>query len=148
MAQALLEVLGADLSGADALVMAAAVADFRPATASGTKIKKKDDDAGLTLALTKNPDLISEIGSRRSGRHPVLVAFALETGDDATVLAYAKQKLLAKKVDLIVANAAHESLGRFDNRVSIVDAASASPFVAQTKDALADLILERVAACL
>ena len=130
------------LTDADALVMAAAVADFKAAQASATKIKK--GDAAPTITLAKNPDLIAEIGAARTGASPVLVAFALETGDDATVLGYAKKKLVDKEVDLVVANAAHESLGHATNRVAFVDPGGASPFVAATKDALADLILDRV----
>jgi phosphopantothenoylcysteine decarboxylase/phosphopantothenate--cysteine ligase len=147
MGAALDAALGPDLGGADALVMAAAVADFRPASPSATKIKK----AALppkAIDLARNPDLIAGIAARRSGKLPVLVAFALETGDDASVLSYAKTKLAAKKVDLVVANAAHESLGHDDNRAAIVAESGATPFVSATKDALADLVLDRVAAAL
>jgi phosphopantothenoylcysteine decarboxylase/phosphopantothenate--cysteine ligase len=143
MRAALADALGPTLAGADALVMAAAVADFRPATPSTTKIKKTEG-APPSIDLARNPDLIAEIAARRTGDRPILIAFALETGDDATVLDYAKKKLAAKKVDLIVANAAHESLGRLENRVALVDAAGASPFVAASKDALADQILDRL----
>lgn len=126
----------------DALVMAAAVADFRAASPSPSKIKK--GDAKEAIALARNPDLIAEIGEKRAGKTPVLVAFALETGDDAAVVGYAKKKLADKRVDLVVANAAHESLGHATNRVALVDAAGASPFVSATKDAVAELILDRV----
>jgi phosphopantothenoylcysteine decarboxylase/phosphopantothenate--cysteine ligase len=144
MKSALDAVLGSDLAGADALVMAAAVADFRPTARSGTKIKK---DAGAPeITLARNPDLIADIGARRAGARPLLVAFALETGDDATVLAYAAKKLAQKRVDFVVANAAHESLGREVNRVAIVSASGATPFAAATKESLADAILDQVAA--
>ncbi|MBX3210733.1 MAG: bifunctional phosphopantothenoylcysteine decarboxylase/phosphopantothenate--cysteine ligase CoaBC [Labilithrix sp.] len=146
MRAALADALGPDLRGADALVMAAAVADFRPASASATKIKKDASSAAPAIGLTRNPDLIAEIAARRAGPAPALVAFALETGDDATVLAYARKKLEQKRVDLVVANAAHESLGHGDNRVALVDAAGASPFVAASKEALADRILDRLVA--
>lgn len=145
MRGALDDALGPDLGGADALVMAAAVADFRPAGASPTKIKKGAGDPSA-IALTKNPDLIAEIGARRSSVGPMLVAFALETGADAEVVAYAQKKLTQKKVDLVVANAAHESLGHADNRVAFVDASGASPFFVGAKEAVADRILDRVAA--
>ena len=135
------------LGGADALVMAAAVVDFRPEHARAAKIKKVSG-APEAIALTKNPDLIAEIGGARVGTKPVLVAFALETGDDAAVIAYAKDKLVRKKVDIVVANAAHESLGKEGNRVSFVDAAGASPFIAASKEALAELLLDRVAGLL
>lgn len=135
--------LASALGGADALVMAAAVADFRPAQASATKIKKGDKEPPA-IALAKNPDLLAEIGQKRTGKRPVLVGFALETGDDAAVVRYAKDKLVAKKVDVVVANAAHQSLGREDNRVALVDAKGATPFVAAAKEEVADLILDRV----
>jgi phosphopantothenoylcysteine decarboxylase / phosphopantothenate---cysteine ligase len=138
------DALGPDLSKADALVMAAAVADFRAAQASTTKIKK-DGGAAPSIALTKNPDLLAAIGARRTGTKPVLVGFALETGDDTAVLAYAKAKLLAKKVDLVVANAAHESLGHATNRVALVDANGVEPFTVGPKDAVADRILDAIA---
>jgi phosphopantothenoylcysteine decarboxylase / phosphopantothenate---cysteine ligase len=141
------EAMGSDLSRADALVMAAAVADFRAANASATKIKKEAGAAAPAIALAKNPDLLAAIGARRSGPLPVLVGFALETGDDAAVLGYAKAKLDAKKVDLVVANAAHESLGHATNRVALVtrDAKAEEPaFIVGTKDELANRILDDV----
>ena len=147
MRAALADVLGVDQSGADAVVMAAAVADFRPLSASASKIKK-DGGEPPAIALARNPDLIAEIAARRSGKAPVLVAFALETGDDAQVIGYATKKLAQKKVDLVVANAAHESLGQTENRVALVDASGSSPFVSGRKDVIADRILDRLAAIL
>jgi phosphopantothenoylcysteine decarboxylase/phosphopantothenate--cysteine ligase len=142
MQRAIDDAMGPDLGKADALVMAAAVADFRAAQASATKIKK---DAGTpAIALAKNPDLLAAIGDRRSGKRPLLVGFALETGDDALVLAYAKAKLVAKKVDFVVANAARDSLGHSTNRVSLVSTSGAEPFVEGSKEAVADRILAEV----
>lgn len=145
LAEALDRVLGADLSGADALVMAAAVADFRPATASEVKIKKEDGGVPAVV-LAKNPDVLAGIGARRAGARPVLVGFALETGDDAQVLAYARKKLAQKRVDLVVANAAHVSLGHDTNRLAIVEGEGDAPFTTGTKEALADVVLDRLAA--
>ncbi len=136
--------LDAALPGADALIMAAAVADFRPSVTSATKLKKGAADEPTAITLARNPDLIGTIASRRTGALPKLVAFALETGTDAEVLAYATTKLKAKKVDLVVANAAHESLGLTGNRIALVDASGATPFVAASKTELADLILDRL----
>jgi phosphopantothenoylcysteine decarboxylase/phosphopantothenate--cysteine ligase len=145
MRAALDDALGSDLAKADALIMAAAVADFRAASTSGTKIKK--GQAAPTIALVANPDLLATIGARRASRsRPVLVGFALETGDDAAVLAYARAKLEAKKVDVVVANAAHESLGQTTNRVALVTKDGAQPFAAGAKDDLAGRILDEVAA--
>jgi phosphopantothenoylcysteine decarboxylase/phosphopantothenate--cysteine ligase len=135
--------LGEDLSHADALVMAAAVADFRPSAKSSAKIKK--GQVAEALSLEENADIIAEIGARRHGSAPVLVAFALETGDDDEVIAYAKQKLVQKRVDLVVANAAHESLGKATNRVALVGRASVEPFVLAEKEAVADRVLDRIA---
>ena len=146
MQRAIDAALGDDLSKSDALVMAAAVADFRAALTSTTKLKK--DTATSAIALTKNPDLLAAIGARRTGKRPVLVGFALETGDDAAVLAYAKAKLVAKKVDLVVANSAHESLGQATNRVALVRSDSTDPFTVGAKEAVADRILDEVAGLL
>jgi phosphopantothenoylcysteine decarboxylase/phosphopantothenate--cysteine ligase len=144
MQNALWSLLGDDLRGADALVMAAAVADYRPAVCRTAKIKKTGAEPE-PLVLVHNPDLIGEVGARRVGPRPVLVAFALETGDDALVIDYAKKKLVTKNVDWIVANASHESLGRHTNRVCMVSAQGASPFEHGKKEDLADKILNRLA---
>jgi len=138
--------LGPALDGADALVMAAAVADFRALEPSATKIKKGAD--APALALTKNPDLLAAVGARRLHARPLLVGFALETGDDDVVLAYARAKLVAKRVDLVVANAAHESLGQATNRVALVRSEGAEAFKVGTKEAVADRILDAIAKAL
>ena len=148
MQRALEDAMGPDLARADALIMAAAVADFRAASSSATKIKKgplghgAEGAVGPTLALVENPDLLAAIGGRRGGgSRPVLVGFALETGGDEAVIAYAKGKLDAKKVDFVVANAARDSLGRASNRVSVVTRDGAQPFADGTKEEVADRIL-------
>ncbi len=143
MRRALAEELGASLDGADVLIMAAAIADFRPAEVHAAKIKKSSAEPSA-IALVRNPDLLSEIGHARRGTSPVLVGFALETGDDASVVAYARQKLASKKVDLVVANAAHESLGHATNRVSIVAEGGAEAFFQADKNEVADRLLDRV----
>jgi phosphopantothenoylcysteine decarboxylase/phosphopantothenate--cysteine ligase len=87
-------------AAADAVVMAAAPADFRPAGVSDVKIKKTDDGTAPTIELVTNPDIAAELGARkRPGQ--VLVAFAAETHD---ALAHAKIKLTRKRADLIVVN--------------------------------------------
>lgn len=88
---------------ADLVVMAAAVADFRPADPSAHKIKK-DSTAPDTLALTRNPDVLSELlANRRPGQ--LLVGFAAETGGPgAGVLELARAKHARKPVDLLVVN--------------------------------------------
>jgi phosphopantothenoylcysteine decarboxylase / phosphopantothenate---cysteine ligase len=81
----------------DAVVMAAAVADFRPASAATGKIKK--DDAGLELALERTVDILATLGKQKEGQ--VLVGFAAETDD---VVAEGRRKLAEKNLDLLVAN--------------------------------------------
>jgi phosphopantothenoylcysteine decarboxylase/phosphopantothenate--cysteine ligase len=109
---ALWEALGSALSGADVLVMAAAVADYRPAAPSASKLRRTD--APLTLSLVPNPDLLAEIGRARTGARPVLVGFALGTESDAEAVVTARRKLAEKRVDLVVSNHAADSIGRDD----------------------------------
>lgn len=85
------------LDSMDAIIKAAAVADYRPAQPSERKIKKKDEQ--LTIALVKNPDILLEIGRRK--KHQIVVGFAAET--DHTEV-HAREKLERKNCDLLVAN--------------------------------------------
>ncbi len=96
----------AEAKGADAIVMAAAVADYRPAKRLVTKRKKT---AMLTVELVQNPDVLVElVASRTTGQ--VLVGFAAETGDgDGDVLTHARAKLAAKGCDLLVVNEVGEA---------------------------------------
>jgi phosphopantothenoylcysteine decarboxylase/phosphopantothenate--cysteine ligase len=136
---ALWEALGADLTRADALIMAAAVADYRPRAASATKLQRSGP---TTLELEPNPDLLSEIGLRRQSQRPVLVGFALETDTDSRIVERAREKLLKKRVDLVVANPAGESLERDDIRVFLVDAERAQALSTLSKSDAADHILD------
>jgi phosphopantothenoylcysteine decarboxylase/phosphopantothenate--cysteine ligase len=143
MRAALWHALGPDLTRADALVMAAAVADYRPAESSPTKMKKGAEC--VALDLVRNPDLLAEIGEARgSGLRPVLVGFAVETEAGDALLASARQKLAAKHLDLVVANLAAESFGRADNRATLVSAAAVEALPALSKASLADVLLDRV----
>jgi phosphopantothenoylcysteine decarboxylase/phosphopantothenate--cysteine ligase len=146
MREAVWKELAADLSGADALVMSAAVADHRPAEVSAHKQKKKG--APPAIALVENPDILAEVGAARRAPVPVLVGFAVETEEGAGLVNYARRKLADKKVDFIVANAAAASFGRDDNRATLVASAGAEELPAMSKAALADLLLDRVAALL
>ena len=143
MRDALSQALGPALGEADALVMTAAVADYRPAAEHATKIKRTGDR--LALELLPNPDLLAEIGAARAGAKPVLVGFAVETGTEEEVVAYARGKLGAKRVDLVVANEARQAFGGDDNRATIVEADRVEPLGTMSKHALADRILDRVA---
>ena len=145
-------------AGFDALVMAAAVADFRPASAPDKKLER---GAGLTLQLEPTPDVLGQIarlvhGTDRTGEQsyaavvpvPFLVGFAAETGS----LDRAVDKLRRKGVDLLVANDVAEpgsGFGTDTNRVSILAAdGTRDDLPLQTKRAVADAILDRVAAAL
>ena len=95
----------------DVVIMAAAVADFRPAEISGTKIKKRDDAADPVISLVRNPDILQELVEIRDAagdqarRNQLIVGFAAETGDgEGDVLAYAEAKLRRKGCDLLVVN--------------------------------------------
>ena len=143
MRGALWHAMGVDLKGADALIMSAAVADYRPAQEHATKMKR--DGNTLTLELVPNPDLLAEIGAMRADRTPVLVGFAVETDTDDRVVAAALNKLETKHVDLVVANHARDSFGKDDNRATLVTRGSADVLGVLTKRDLADRILDRVA---
>lgn len=137
---ALWQALRPDLSGADALVMAAAVADYRPAQAQAQKIKRSDGT--LTLELVQNPDLLAEIGQARKTPRPLLVGFALETEDDRALINRARQKLAEKRVDLMVANRADEALERDEMRAFLVTPTDARPLESMPKTQIADAILD------
>lgn len=146
MQAALDEALGPNLDRADALVMTAAVGDYRVRTPHAEKLKRGADP--LSLELVANPDLLATIGARRAAlgaRLPVLVGFAVETGADEAIAAEGQRKLAAKGVDLVVANPAAESFGREDNRAFIVRADGVESPGRRSKRALAELILDQVA---
>lgn len=104
---------------ADGLIMAAAVADFRPLTTAKQKIKKNDDNDLMNISLTKNPDIVAEIGKiKRSNQF--VVGFAAETND---LLENATKKMQKKHLDLIVANdVANINIGfnSDDNQVTFI----------------------------
>ena len=108
---------------ADVVVMAAAVADFRPMTLAGHKIKKSDTGPA-PIELVENPDVLAElVTARRPGQ--VLVGFAAETGDDTgSVLEHGRAKLARKGCDLLVVNAVGEgrAFGQADNAAVILGA--------------------------
>ena len=149
MRGALWEALGPDLGGADALVMTAAVSDYRPAVARDAKMKRAA--SAMALELVANPDLLAEVGAARAARtdgdarRPVLVGFAVETDTDEGVVASARGKLTQKRVDMVVANHAADAFGRDDNRATIVTGGAADALGILSKAELADRILDRVA---
>jgi phosphopantothenoylcysteine decarboxylase/phosphopantothenate--cysteine ligase len=133
-------------AGADAVVMAAAPADFRPVEYAHTKIKKADDGTAPVLALATNPDIAAELGERkRPGQ--VLVVFAAETADGPEALANARAKLARKRADLIVLNqvGVDKVFGADANSVTVLSAdGSVTELAEQPKDVVADAVLNLV----
>ncbi|HTJ43011.1 MAG TPA: bifunctional phosphopantothenoylcysteine decarboxylase/phosphopantothenate--cysteine ligase CoaBC [Kofleriaceae bacterium] len=128
----------------DVVIMAAAVADFRPQAPSAKKLKRTEIGYAPTITLDSNPDILAELGASRRGRRPVLVGFAAETHD---VVDYARGKLTSKNVDMIVANDVTEPGAGFavdTNRVVVVEAGGDTPLPAGTKREVAHWILDRV----
>jgi phosphopantothenoylcysteine decarboxylase/phosphopantothenate--cysteine ligase len=139
-------------AGADAVVMAAAVADFRPAAAAAEKLKKELGPPQLRLEPT--PDILAELGARRPAEL-VLVGFAAETArrpDGADVLEAGRGKLVAKGLDLLVVNEVGRpgtGFGAETNRAAILSAdGSEEPLREWTKAELARAICDRLAALL
>lgn len=124
----------------DVVIMTAAVADYRPKSIAKDKIKKGEN---VTLELVRNPDILLDLGASRTGKRPVLVGFALET---TNVEAYARDKLVRKKADLIVANEASVGFGGDDNEALLVSQTGTEPTGRLSKRDLADVILDRVRA--
>ena len=139
MRSALWQALAPDLSAADALIMTAAVADYRPAQSHSTKLKRSAEP--MSLELVPNPDLLAEIGHARKEHKPVLIGFALETDTDEKVIQLARGKLAAKHVDLVVANHASESLGKDDIRALLVSPTDCEPLPVLSKDQAAERVL-------
>jgi phosphopantothenoylcysteine decarboxylase/phosphopantothenate--cysteine ligase len=118
-AQEMCQTVLAALPESDALIMAAAVADYRPAEAVAHKIKK--GEGGLELKLVRTTDILVEVATQRAelGRPRVVVGFAAETQD---LVANAQAKLEAKRLDLMVANDARQAMGANVNQVTLLDA--------------------------
>jgi phosphopantothenoylcysteine decarboxylase / phosphopantothenate---cysteine ligase len=126
----------------DGAILAAAVADYRPATAAEEKIKKKEDH--LQLQLVKNPDIAYTLGQRKSSGQ-LLIGFALETHNAE---AYARDKLQRKKLDLIVLNSLQDEgagFGHDTNKVSLIWAGNKTrELELKTKQAVAADLLDEI----
>lgn len=130
---------------ADVVVMAAAVADFRPAEYAGGKIKKKDGQDPAPVALVRNPDVLAEISADRARAGQVVVGFAAETDD---VLANGRAKLTRKGCDLLVVNEVGEArtFGSEENEAVILASDGSETAVPYgPKEALAEVIWDQVA---
>lgn len=137
-------VLGA-AADADAVVMAAAVADFRPAVYADGKIKKKDGQDPEPVALVRNPDVLAEVSAERAREGQIVVGFAAETDD---VLDNGRAKLRRKGCDLLVVNEVGESktFGSEENEAVILASDGAeTPVPYGPKEVLAEVIWDQVA---
>ncbi|MFD8983267.1 bifunctional phosphopantothenoylcysteine decarboxylase/phosphopantothenate--cysteine ligase CoaBC [Streptomyces sp. NPDC059564] len=131
---------------ADAVVMAAAVADFRPARYADGKIKKQDGQEPEPVALVRNPDVLAEISAERALDGQVVVGFAAETDD---VLANGRAKLRRKGCDLLVVNevGATKTFGSEENEAVVLSSdGEETPVPYGPKEALAEVIWDQVAA--
>lgn len=110
----MLEACLAAYDAVDIVIKAAAVADYRPRDVADQKIKKKTDDA-LTVVMDKNPDILKTLGAKKT--HQVLVGFAAETQN---LLANAREKVVKKNLDMIVANDVTAAGAGFNSDTNIV----------------------------
>ncbi len=135
----------ARLDGADVVVMAAAVADYAPASAEAQKIAKSADV--ITIELRKTPDVLAGVGAWRHAKasvRPVIVGFAAET---AEAVARGRRKLASKRADFIVVNDVLEPGAGFEvetNVVTLVGPDWEEPLPLQAKSSVAGAILDRV----
>ncbi|MEU9502750.1 bifunctional phosphopantothenoylcysteine decarboxylase/phosphopantothenate--cysteine ligase CoaBC [Streptomyces sp. NPDC048196] len=130
---------------ADAVVMAAAVADFRPAAYTTAKIKKVEGQEPEPIVLVRNPDILAELSADRARPGQVVVGFAAETDD---VLANGRAKLARKGCDLLVVNEVgeHKAFGSAENEAVILAAdGTETPVPYGPKEALADTVWDLVA---
>lgn len=123
----------------DILIAAAAVADYRPKVSSAQKLKKSD--IALTLELVPTIDIVDRIAARADA--PFCVGFAAES---ERLLEHAESKRRAKRLPLIIANRVPEAFGADDNEVILLDDAGAHPLPRATKRALAEKIIDHIAA--
>ncbi|HSU74412.1 MAG TPA: bifunctional phosphopantothenoylcysteine decarboxylase/phosphopantothenate--cysteine ligase CoaBC [Terrabacter sp.] len=146
-------VVEAAAEGADVVVMAAAPADFRPASVSASKIKKSSDpEAGLRVELVENPDIVRGLVAARdagSARSPFIVSFAAETGDaHGSVMEHARAKFARKGSDLQVVNEVGTDLtfGKDDTTVHLLRRGSdeVTTVGPASKDVVADALWDTV----
>ena len=131
---------------ADAVVMAAAVADFRPARYVTGKIKKKDGEEPPPLELVRNPDVLAELSHDRTSAGQIVVGFAAETDD---VLANGRAKLARKGCDLLVVNEVgdHKAFGSEENEAVVLGADGTETAVPYgPKEDLAEVVFDLVVA--
>jgi len=129
----------------DVIVKAAAVLDYKPKERSEHKLKRKGGES--TLDLIENPDILAELGCRKSGGRPLLVGFAAETQE---LLANATDKLKRKNLDMMVANDVSRHDAGFEvntNAVKVIYRdGRVEDWDLMTKEEVADRLLDRIKA--
>jgi phosphopantothenoylcysteine decarboxylase/phosphopantothenate--cysteine ligase len=133
---------------ADVAIFAAAVADWRVATAGSQKIKKQPGQATPELTLTENPDILSTVAHRETERPGLVIGFAAETEN---VLVNAKAKLAKKGCDWILANDVSPATGIMGgdrNTIHLVTPEGVEPWPPQSKEDVAAMLVARIAATL
>lgn len=131
---------------ADIIIKAAAVADFRPVVRGERKVKKGASE-GMTVELQRNPDILAELGQQKGTR--ILIGFAAETDE---LLKHAREKLVNKNLDMIVANDVTQEGAGFDGDTNIVRFLTADGKVEElpqmTKEEVSEILLDRATALL
>lgn len=143
----MLEAVKAELP-ADAVVCAAAVADWRVANASGSKMKKDGSGKAPALEFAENPDILATVSQMKEGRPGLVVGFAAETDD---VIAHSRAKRARKHCDWIVANDVRPAtgiMGGTENAVTLISAEGAEEWPRLPKDEVARRLAARIAAAL
>jgi len=139
-AQEMYDAVHAHIASANIFIGVAAVADYRPVTTSGEKIKRKK--ATLTIELVRNPDILASVAALKPA--PFTVGFAAETEN---VEQHAREKLENKNVDLVAANQVGSGIGfeSDENRLLLVEKNATLELPAQSKHKLARLLIQHIA---
>ena len=130
---------------ADVAIFAAAVADWRVANAGTQKFKKQSGKAAPSFELSENPDILSTIAHRTSGRPRLVIGFAAETEN---VIAHAQEKLKRKGCDWILANDVSPQtgiMGGDTNTIELVRASGVEHWPPQSKEKVARMLMQRIA---
>jgi len=128
----------------DIVIMAAAVADFRPDQVADRKMKK--GEGAPTLKLAKNPDILTAVGEKRGGSaSPILVGFTVETGELEDLLSEIRRKMQQKRADLMVGNFAQDAFDLDTNRAWFIDKHGRQEEIATNfKSRVADKLLNAI----
>jgi len=139
-AQQMYDACAKEFDTTDVLILAAAVADYRPAEIADKKMKKTDDD--MKIELVRTIDIAATLGAQKA-KNQIMVGFALETNDEIN---HATQKLHKKNLDFIVLNSLSDPGAGFQvdtNKITILDkSGNVVPFELKSKDAVTKDIID------